>query len=228
MTKKKTQTNNETGLTIRRIPKAKSENQSKYMESIAKNTVTFCTGKPGTGKSHLAVGMACAALWQGKVEHIVVTRPVIETGKGLGYLPGTFEEKMSPYLVPIMEEMKQFFDKDEIDKLRKNELIRIIPLEYMRGMNLHNCFVIGDEFQNATLEQIKMFLTRMGKSTKMVVNGDIDQTDLKNYDGRPGLQYCLDRLQDVDGIGMIHLEACDIVRNPIIANILERLTADEV
>jgi len=169
----------ETGRTARRkVLKPKTKNQEEYIKAIEKNDVTFCTGPAGTGKTAVAVGIACDYLLDKRVEKLVVTRPVIESGRGLGFLPGTFEEKIHPYLIPVLEEMEFRLNTNRVQAYRDEGKIEVVPLEYMRGRNFHNCFVVLDEAQNATFEQLKMFVTRIGWDSKAVINGDIDQTDL--------------------------------------------------
>ena len=225
MTRKK---NNESGYTTRRKAlKPKTENQTEYINIINENDVTFCTGPAGTGKTAVAVGLACDYLLDKRVEKIVVTRPVIESGRGLGCLPGTFEEKIHPYLVPVLEEMQYRLNSNRVQAYREEGKIEVVPLEYMRGRNFHNSFIILDEAQNATFEQLKMFITRIGWDSKAVINGDIDQTDLVSRD-QGGLEEFLERLEDVEGVGIAELTEDDIIRNKIISRILDALYDDTV
>ena len=213
----------ETGRTARRkVLKPKTKNQEEYIKTIEKNDVTFCTGPAGTGKTAVAVGIACDYLLDKRVEKLVVTRPVIESGRGLGFLPGTFEEKIHPYLIPVLEEMEFRLNTNRVQAYRDEGKIEVVPLEYMRGRNFHNCFVVLDEAQNATFEQLKMFVTRIGWDSKAVINGDIDQTDLLKKD-QGGLEEFLDRLSDVEGVGISELTQDDIIRNEIISRILNAL-----
>jgi|TARA_R110002020_G_scaffold359410_1_gene572061 phosphate starvation-inducible PhoH-like protein len=213
----------ETGRTARRkVLKPKTKNQEEYIKAIEKNDVTFCTGPAGTGKTAVAVGIACDYLLDKRVEKLVVTRPVIESGRGLGFLPGTFEEKIHPYLIPVLEEMEFRLNTNRVQAYRDEGKIEVVPLEYMRGRNFHNCFVVLDEAQNATFEQLKMFVTRIGWDSKAVINGDIDQTDLLKKD-QGGLEEFLDRLSDVEGVGISELTQDDIIRNEIISRILNAL-----
>ena len=147
---------------------------------------------------------------------------MVESGRGLGYLPGTFQEKIHPYLVPILEEMQMYLSPAEIKKFMDSNTIEIVPLEYMRGRNFHGCFMILDEAQNATTDQIKMFITRIGRRSKAVINGDVDQTDLPN-DIRGGLINCMSKLNDLNKVAIIELTDDDIIRNKIISSILSRL-----
>tara|TARA_Y100000401_G_scaffold117513_1_gene126759 strand:- start:3409 stop:4086 length:678 start_codon:yes stop_codon:yes gene_type:complete len=202
--------------------KPKTPNQRDYIISMAESDVTFCSGPAGTGKTAVAVGLACEHILENKVEKIVITRPVVESGRGLGFLPGTLTEKVQPYLIPIIEEMKLFLGTETYNSMRTSNLIEICPLEYMRGRNFHNTFMILDEAQNATFEQIKMFLTRIGIGSKAVINGDLDQTDLRG-DAFGGLHTCMGALDNLEGVSICRLTSSDIVRNDIIAKILSRL-----
>ena len=206
----------------RKALKPKTKNQEDYVRAIGANDVCFCTGPAGTGKTAVAVGLACDYLLDKRVEKIIVTRPVIESGRGLGFLPGTFEEKIHPYLVPVLEEMQYRLNTNRVQAYREEGKIEVVPLEYMRGRNFHNCFMILDEAQNATFEQLKMFITRIGWDSKAVINGDIAQTDLLNKD-RGGLEEFLERLEDIVGVGIAELTDEDIIRNPIISKVLNAL-----
>ena len=211
----------------RKALKPKTKNQENYIKKVLENDVTFCTGPAGTGKTAVAVGLACDYLLDKRVEKIVVTRPVIESGKGLGFLPGTFEEKIHPYLVPVIEEMEYRLNTSRVQSYRDEGKIEVCPLEYMRGRNFHNCFMILDEAQNATFEQLKMFITRIGWDSKAVINGDIDQTDLLKTE-QGGLEEFLDRLDNVSGVGIAELTEDDIIRNKIISKILNALYDEPV
>jgi phosphate starvation-inducible PhoH-like protein len=202
--------------------KPKTKNQEEYIRAMVEADVVFCSGPAGSGKTSVAVGLACQYLIEEKIEKIIITRPVVESGRGLGYLPGTFKEKIHPYLVPILEEMQMYLSPTEIKKFMDSNTIEIVPLEYMRGRNFHSCFMILDEAQNATMDQIKMFITRIGRCSKAAINGDVDQTDLPN-DIRGGLIDCMDKLNDLDKIAIIELTDDDIIRNKIISSILSRL-----
>lgn len=206
----------------RKILKPKSINQENYIISMVENDVTICTGPAGSGKSSVAVGLACSWLLESKIEKIIITRPTVENGRGLGYLPGNKDEKIHPYLVPVLEEMEQYLGKMVLTKYRDAGIIEMCPLEYMRGRNFHNSFMILDEAQNATFEQIKMFLTRIGMHSTAVINGDADQSDLP-MSMRGGLEHVQKKLFGLQGVGICQLDASDIVRNPIIGRILERL-----
>lgn len=199
----------------------KSKNQADYIRCIVENHVTLCSGPAGSGKTTIATGLACEALLRHDVDRIVITRPVIESGKGLGFLPGSMLEKVNPYMIPILEEMKLYLG-DQMHSFRANNTIEICPLEYMRGRNFHNTFMILDEAQNCTFEQIKMFLTRIGVGSKVIINGDLDQSDLPEYT-KGGFKKLLDNLDSLDGVGICRLTNEDVVRNGIIPRILDRL-----
>jgi phosphate starvation-inducible PhoH-like protein len=206
----------------RKILKPKSINQENYIISMVENDITICTGPAGSGKSSVAVGLACSWLLENKIEKIIITRPTVENGRGLGFLPGNKDEKIHPYLVPVLEEMEQYLGKMLLTRYREAGIIEMCPLEYMRGRNFHHSFMILDEAQNATYEQIKMFLTRIGMYSTAVINGDADQSDLP-HSLRGGLENVQKRLFALQGVGTCELDATDIVRNPIIGRILERL-----
>ena len=217
--------NNKQHLPRRKNLRPKTDNQADYIRAMADSDVTLCVGPAGTGKTAVAVGLACEYILDKKVKKIVITRPVVEAGKGLGFLPGTFAEKIHPYLVPVLEEMNLYLLPDKVNSLRSMNLIEICPLEYMRGRNFHNSFMILDEAQNCTREQIKMFMTRIGWDSKAVINGDIDQSDLP-MGLRGGLAECLDKLEGVEGVGVCKLTSDDIIRNDVIARILSKLSDD--
>lgn len=200
----------------------RSINQKDYIRTIAENTITFCQGIAGSGKTHIAIGMALEYLLDGKVDKIIITRPIIEAGERLGYLPGTAEEKIHPYLLPLLDEVEYFMDVKFYSQLKYSRLIEIVPLGLMRGRNFHNCFIVADECQNASYEQLKMLLTRIGKESKMVLTGDVAQSDLPKYQ-KGGFANMMKILQDIEGIGSAYLQPVDIVRNPIIAKVIARL-----
>ena len=222
--RKRKSSNNRTFLK-RKTLKPKTDNQADYIRAMVDADVTLCSGPAGTGKTAVAVGLACEYILEKKVDKIIITRPVVESGKGLGFLPGTFTEKIHPYLVPVLEEMNLYLLPDKVNSLRSMNLIEICPLEYMRGRNFHNSFMILDEAQNCTHEQIKMFLTRIGRDSKAIINGHIDQSDLP-LSMRGGLANCIDKLWDVEGVGICELTSADIVRNDVIARILSKLSND--
>lgn len=199
---------------------AKTENQKEYIRSIIDNDITFCTGPSGTGKSFIAAGIAAEHLLKDKIETIIVTRPLVCTGKDIGSLPGELGDKIKPYLQPMEENLKYFLGRDKFGLYYNTRRIRFEPLETMRGSTFHNSYMILDEAQNCTLEQIKMFITRMGEHSKVMINGDTKQTDL--YDTN-GLNYCLNKLKDINGIGICGLDYHDIQRNGILGAVLHAL-----
>jgi phosphate starvation-inducible PhoH-like protein len=206
--------------------KPRTENQKEYIRTIAENTITFCQGLAGSGKTHIAIGMALEYLLENKVNRIIITRPVLEAGEKIGYLPGTAEEKLHPYLLPIIDEINYFISHAQHASLKLNNKIEVVPLGLMRGRNFHNCFIVADECQNASYEQLKMLLTRVGMQSKLVLTGDVGQSDLSRH-LQGGFIDLINILDGLNNIGNCKLEASDIVRNPIIANILERLDQRE-
>lgn len=214
--------NAQTGHAFRNRLKPRSENQKDYIRTIAENTITFCQGLAGSGKTHIAIGMALEYLLDDKVSRIIITRPVLEAGEKIGYLPGTAEEKLHPYLLPIIDEIHHFIPIAHYASLKLNNKIEVVPLGLMRGRNFHNCFIVADECQNASYEQLKMLLTRVGTESKLVLTGDVGQSDLNRH-LQGGFINMINILDGIDGIGNCKLESSDIVRNPIIAKILARL-----
>lgn len=199
---------------------AKTENQKTYIRSIIENDITFCTGPSGTGKSFIAAGIAAEHLIKDKIETIIVTRPLVCTGKDIGSLPGELGDKIKPYLQPMEENLKYFLGRDKFGLYFNTRRIKFEPLETMRGATFHNAYMILDEAQNCTLEQIKMFITRMGENSKVIINGDTKQTDLYN---NTGLSYCLEKLFGLNGIGICELSYSDIQRNGILGAVLHAL-----
>ena len=202
---------------------AKTINQKDYIRDIVENDVVFCTGPSGSGKSYIAAGIAANHIYRDEVEQIIVTRPLVCAGKDIGSLPGELDEKIKPYLLPMEENLKHFLGRDYYGKLFNEGRIRYEPLEVMRGATFHDAFMILDEAQNCTLDQIKMFITRMGENSKVLINGDIRQTDIRKFSG---LLDCIDRLEDVEGVGVSRLYYEDIQRNGIIGRVLEALEED--
>jgi len=203
--------------------KPKTENQADYIRLMADNIVTMCHGPAGTGKTSVSVGLACEYLTEGKIKKIIITRPVVESSrKGLGYLPGSFKDKIHPYLIPVLEEMDLYLNSQQSKRFLDSDIIEIVPLEYMRGRNFHNAFMILDEAQNATFEQIKMFITRVGRDSKSVINGDLQQSDLSS-NSSCDFHEIIKRLDKLENVGIMELTADDIIRNPIIGKIIDRL-----
>ncbi|MBX4172621.1 PhoH family protein [Weissella viridescens] len=202
-----------------RAIRVKNYNQREYVNAIRHADVTFGVGPAGTGKTYLAVAMAVASLKRGDVERLIITRPAVEAGESLGFLPGDLKEKVDPYLRPIYDALFAILGKEHTERLIDREVIEIAPLAYMRGRTLDNAFIILDEAQNTTTAQMKMFLTRLGFGSKMVVNGDVSQIDLPPR-VKSGLVQAQTILQDVPQIQMIHFDASDVVRHPIVAAIV--------
>lgn len=222
----KSLSNENAGHAYRNRLKPRTENQKEYIRTVADNTITFCQGLAGSGKTHIAIGMALEYLLENKVKKIIITRPVIEAGEKIGYLPGTAEEKLHPYLLPILDEVTHFITSAHYASLKLNNKIEIVPLGLMRGRNFHNSFIVADECQNASYDQLKMLLTRTGTDSKMVLTGDVGQSDLHKH-LRGGFIDMINALKMVDGIGISELTGVDIIRNPIIVKILGRLDAFE-
>ena len=199
--------------------KCKTVGQQDYVAAIKKNTVTFGVGPAGTGKTYLAVCLAAAAYKGKQVEKIILTRPAVEAGEKLGFLPGDLQTKVDPYLRPLYDALQEMFGTETYSKLMEKGVIEVAPLAYMRGRTLSNAFVILDEAQNATREQMKMFLTRLGEGSKIVVTGDLTQTDLP--DGKTsGLKQAVTLLRGIEGIAVCTLSEKDVVRHPLVMRIV--------
>lgn len=208
------------GRTIR----PKTANQKLYVDAIEDNTITFGVGPAGTGKTYLAMAKAVAALQAKKVNRIILSRPAVEAGEKLGFLPGTLNEKIDPYLRPLFDALHDMIDTDSIPRLMQSGIIEVAPLAFMRGRTLNDAFVILDEAQNTTPEQMKMFLTRLGFGSKMVITGDITQNDLP-HGQRSGLSVIRDILSEVDDIAFMDLTAEDVVRHRLIGDIVKAYDA---
>lgn len=203
-----------------RAIRVKNVGQKKYVEAIKKHDIIFGIGPAGTGKTFLAVVMAIAALKKGQVQKIILTRPAVEAGESLGFLPGDLKEKVDPYLRPVYDALYQIFGMEHTNRLMERGVIEIAPLAYMRGRTLDDAFVILDEAQNTTTAQMKMFLTRLGFSSKMIVNGDTSQIDLPKG-VFSGLVHAEKTLQDIQKIHFVHFDANDVVRHPVVAEIIK-------
>ncbi|HXE04763.1 MAG TPA: PhoH family protein [Bryobacteraceae bacterium] len=204
---------------IKRTVQPRSLNQSRYMEAIEQSDMVFGVGPAGTGKTYLAVAMAVAAMNAKRVSRIVLVRPAVEAGERLGFLPGTLQEKVDPYLRPLYDALFDLLDMERVDKMLERNVIEIAPLAFMRGRTLNDAFIIMDEAQNTTVEQMKMFLTRMGNNSKAVITGDITQIDLPNP-RKSGLLDAINILGGVEGIRFCHFEDGDVVRHPLVQRIV--------
>jgi phosphate starvation-inducible PhoH-like protein len=204
---------------VKRMVQPRSLNQRKYVEAIEQYDMTFGLGPAGTGKTYLAVAMAASALMAKKVSRIVLVRPAVEAGERLGFLPGSLQEKVDPYLRPLYDALYDLLDPQKVDKMLETNVIEVAPLAFMRGRTLNDAFIIMDEAQNTTTEQMKMFLTRMGNNSKAVITGDLTQIDLPNPK-KSGLLQALHVLDGVEGIRFCHFEDVDVVRHRLVQRIV--------
>lgn len=202
------------------VIKARTSNQRKMVNSIAKNDIIFAIGPAGTGKTYTAVALAVRALKNKEIKRIILTRPAVEAGENLGFLPGDLKEKIDPYLRPLYDALDDMIPAEKLKVFIENRTIEIAPLAFMRGRTLDNCFVILDEAQNATDLQLKMFLTRMGPTAKFIVTGDVTQIDLPKKQ-QSGLNNALRILGEIKGIDIIYLTGDDVVRHKLVKNILK-------
>ena len=202
----------------------KTANQRKYLDAIAANDLVFGIGVAGTGKSFLAVAMAVDALFKKQVSRIILTRPAVEAGERLGFLPGDLQDKVDPYLRPLYDALFDLVDAEKVTKMLEKRIIEIAPLAFMRGRTLSDAFIILDEAQNTTSEQMKMFLTRIGFGSKAVVTGDVTQTDLPTGK-QSGLRHVIDILHGVKGVAFTHFDARDVVRHPLVQRIVQAYEA---
>jgi phosphate starvation-inducible PhoH-like protein len=198
----------------------KTANQKRYVDAIEDHTITFGIGPAGTGKTYLAMAKAVSALQAKKVNRIVLTRPAVEAGEHLGFLPGTLNEKIDPYLRPLFDALHDMIDIETIPRMMQSGIIEVAPLAFMRGRTLNDAFIILDEAQNTTPEQMKMFLTRLGFGSKMVITGDVTQIDLPNGQ-HSGLRVVRDILKGIDDIAFLELTAEDVVRHRLIGDIVK-------
>jgi phosphate starvation-inducible PhoH-like protein len=197
----------------------KTAGQKEYVEAIDKNTIVFGIGPAGTGKTYLAMAKAVQALQRKEVSRIILTRPAVEAGERLGFLPGTLSEKIDPYLRPLFDALHEMLDPDAVPRMIATGTIEVAPLAYMRGRTLNDSFIILDEAQNTTAEQMKMFLTRLGFNSKMVVTGDITQVDLQG--GVSGLRVASRVLADVDDVHFSKMSSADVIRHPLVGKIVD-------
>lgn len=210
----------------RDIVRARTPKQIEYFEKVKKNDLVFSIGPAGTGKTFLAVAMALAELRNNSVTRIIISRPAVEAGESLGFLPGDLKEKIDPYLRPITDALRYMLNHDKLKILMDKQTIEITPLAYMRGRTLSNAFIILDEAQNATTTQMKMFLTRLGNNSKAVITGDITQIDLQNKRDS-GLINAKKILSDINGIGFVYFDNKDVVRHKLVAEIIKAYENEE-
>lgn len=209
------------------VIKARTENQKKMMSSVAKNDMLFAVGPAGTGKTYTAVALAVSALKNKEVKRIILTRPAVEAGENLGFLPGDLKEKLDPYMQPLYDALFDMIPLDKLNQYIESKIIQIAPLAFMRGRTLDNAFVILDEAQNTTESQMKMFLTRMGANAKFIVTGDPTQVDLPRHQAS-GLIQALRLLKKTEGIEIVELTTIDVIRHKLVRAIIEKYEADAI
>lgn len=200
--------------------KSKTPNQKKFVECVKKNDVVFAIGPAGTGKTYVAVALAVRALKNKEIKRIIITRPAVEAGENLGFLPGDLQEKIDPYLRPVYDALDDMIPSEKLKYYRENRIIEIAPLAYMRGRTLSNSFILLDEAQNTTPMQLKMFLTRLGQNSKLIINGDRTQVDLKRNQ-KSGLDEAMQILRGVKGIGFVELNEKDVIRHAVVKEIIK-------
>lgn len=200
---------------------AKTSNQKRIVDLYNKNDLLFVIGPAGTGKTYVSVALGVKALKEKKIKKIIITRPVVEAGENLGFLPGDLQDKIDPYLKPIYDALEDMIPIQKMKKFIENKTIEIAPLAYMRGRTLKNAFILLDEAQNTTESQLKMFLTRLGQNSKMIVTGDISQIDLRKNQSS-GLIDAKNKLDNIDGIGFTHLDSSDVLRHSLVKKILDK------
>ena len=203
----------------------RTANQRRYVDALRKHAMVFGVGPAGTGKTYLAMAMAVAALLKGDVRRIILTRPAVEAGEKLGFLPGDLAEKVDPYLRPLYDALQDMLSGERVAKLMEKRVIEVAPLAFMRGRTLNDAFVILDEAQNTTIPQMKMFLTRMGENARMVITGDVTQVDL-HPSHTSGLVHALTVVHDISGIEIVHFDARDVVRHPLVGAIVDAYDRD--
>lgn len=208
------------------VIKARTPNQKKMVESIRRNDMLFAIGPAGTGKTYTAVALAVKALKEKEVKRIILTRPAVEAGENLGFLPGDLKEKLDPYLQPLYDALYDMIPADKLNQYVESKIIQIAPLAFMRGRTLDNAFVILDEAQNTTQSQMKMFLTRMGGSAKFIITGDPTQIDLPRNQPS-GLLQAMRVVKNIDGIGFIYLDGEDVIRHRLVKSIIEKYDEDK-
>ena len=210
-----------------RAVRPRTDGQGRYVHAMQKNDVVFSIGPAGTGKTYLAVGMAVNMLRQGTIKRIVLVRPAVEAGEKLGFLPGDIAAKINPYLRPLIDALNDMMEPDQVKRYMENDIIEIVPLAYMRGRTLNNAVIILDEGQNATISQMKMFLTRMGNNSKIIVTGDMTQTDLPRTT-KSGLVDAVHRLKNIPRLAIVHLDETDIVRHVLVQAIVKAYEEETV
>ncbi len=206
--------------------KAKTINQQRLVATASKNAMVFAVGPAGTGKTYTAIALAVKALKAKEVKRIILTRPAVEAGENLGFLPGDMKEKLDPYMMPLYDALRDMIPPDKLLQMMEYGIIEIAPLAFMRGRTLDNAFVILDEAQNATVMQMKMFLTRMGQTAQFIITGDMSQVDLPSKQ-KSGLRYALDALNNVEGIGVVRLNQNDVIRHPLVKKIIDAFAKKE-
>jgi len=204
----------------------KSINQKIYLQSLEKNEVVIAVGPAGTGKTYLAVLYAVSQLKKNIIKKLILVRPVVEAGEKLGFLPGDLKDKIDPYLIPLYDALNDCLGKENVERLMEKGIIEVAPLAYMRGRTLDNAFIILDEAQNTTNSQMKMFLTRLGFNSKMIITGDVTQIDLPNKDNS-GLIEAVELFENIKGIGIVYFNRHDVMRNPIVYRIIQKYEAKE-
>ena len=219
------QTSDKSGLVLLhgvngRLIKAKTSNQRKLVDLVMKNDMVFAIGPAGTGKTYTGVALAVKALKNKEVKRIILTRPAVEAGENLGFLPGDLKEKLDPYMQPLYDSLKDMIPSEKLKKYMEDEVIQIAPLAFMRGRTLDNAFVILDEGQNTTHSQMKMFLTRMGKNAKFIITGDPGQVDLPR-NAISGIKEAILILKNTPGVGIVHLDESDVIRNKLVKKIVD-------
>jgi phosphate starvation-inducible PhoH-like protein len=202
-----------------RSVRPRTDGQARYVRAMMENDLTLCIGPGGTGKTYLAVAVAVSQLRQAKIKRLVLVRPAVEAGERLGFLPGDMVAKVNPYLRPLFDALNDMMEPEQVKRYMENDIIEIVPLAYMRGRTLNQAVIILDEGQNTTVSQMKMFLTRMGTGSKIIVTGDVTQTDLPKQT-KSGLTDAVQRLSDIERIAIVYLDEKDIVRHPLVQQVV--------